>query len=83
MPTFIRRFRNALRSTTGRVYVPRRIVCSDEPVMRYDRHDGDVSAAVALTARGSVALSHLPVVDEAERSSRIQRMAAYDFAPRS
>lgn len=80
---FFARFRNSLRPTAGSVYVPRRIFHTDAPAVRLDVHSGSVSAAVALTARGSVALSRLPVVDEVERNARLQRMANYDFTPHS
>jgi len=83
MANFFSRLRNSLRPTTGSVYVPRRVFHTEEPVMRYDMHSGRVSAAVALTARGSVALSRLPVAGESELSARRERMANYDFSPHS
>ena len=83
MMTFVKRFRNSLRSTSDCVYVARRVIRSEGPMVRLDAHPGHVSASVALTSRGSVALSRLPVVDEAERLARRQRMADYDFSSHS
>ncbi len=79
MATFISRFRNSLRSTSGNAYVARKVFCSDVPVVRYDVHQGRIPSAVVLTSRGSVSLSRLPVVDEKERGERLRRMADYDF----
>ena len=78
---FFRRFRNSLRPTVGGAYVPRRVFASDLAVKRQDDHAGKVRASVSLPARGSVALSRLPVLTEGERTARIQRMASYDFTP--
>ena len=81
MTTFISRFRNSLRSTSGNAYVARTVFCSDAPVVRFDVHAGRIPSAVVLTSRGSVSLSRLPVVDEKERSIRLRKMAEYDFSP--
>lgn len=79
--SFIEILRFALTSTAGLVHVaPKYVEVERTPFHRLDIHDGRVSPSNVLTARGSVALSRLPVVTEEEMQARKKRALAYDFS---
>lgn len=82
MRSFWNILKNAVTSTADLVHVtPNHVEISHPPLHSGERRQRRVTAAVALTARGSVALSRLPVAGEAELSARRERMANYDFSP--
>ena len=75
----ISRIRNSFRSTAHCVHVPRMVVGVSHPVASpcFER---PINPAVALTARGSVALSTLPVLSENDVEEIRKEVLAYDFS---
>lgn len=74
-------FKLAFTDTTRLVRVTPASVAIDHSWVRPEFNIGRVRSSSSLTARGSVALSRLPVVTEAERKARRERALAYDFSP--
>ena len=81
MRSFWNILQNALTRTADLVHVtPNHVEISHPPLHGDERRQRRITAAVALTARGSVALSRLPVVTEEEIKARKARALAYDFS---
>lgn len=72
--------RSAFTDTASLVHVTPDYVEVDRTWSRPEFHAGRVRASSALTARGSVALSRLPVVSDGEMAARKARALAYDFS---
>lgn len=80
MATFKEILKSAFTNTASLVHVTPDYVEVDHSWDRPEFHTGIVRPSSALTARGSVALSRLPVVTDEERMSRKARALAYDFS---
>lgn len=72
--------RSAFTNTASLVHVTPEYVEVDRTWHRPEFHKGTVYPSVALTARGSVALSRLPVVTKEEMQARKERALKYDFS---
>ena len=75
----ISRLRNSFRSTVQYVHVPRTVVAESHPIAS-PYFEKSINPAVALTARGSVALSTLPVLSESDVEEIRKEVLAYDFS---
>ena len=75
----LKRLRNSFRSTARYVYVPR-VVISRGHGMTSPYFSHEINPAVALTSRGSVALSVLPVLSEADVNRMRKEVLSYDFS---
>ena len=81
METFKDILKSAFTDTASLVHVTPEFVKVDRtPAAHWDIHVGEVRASSRLTARGSVALSRLPVLSEEERLARKKRILEYDFS---
>ncbi len=80
METFKDILKSAFTDTASLVYVTPDYVEVDRSWNRPEFHAGRVRSSSALTARGSVALSRLPVVTDEERAARKACVLAYDFS---
>ena len=80
MATFKEILKSAFTNTASLVHVTPDYVEVDRSWNRPEFHTGIVRPSSALTARGSVALSRLPVATDEERMSRKARALAYDFS---
>ncbi len=79
MATFTDILKSAFTDTASLVHVTPEYVEVDRSWDRPEFHVGHVRSS-SLTARGSVALSRLPVVTDEERAARKARVLAYDFS---
>ena len=75
----LKRLRNSFRSTARYVHMPR-VVVSREHGMDSPYFSHEINPAVALTSRGSVALSTLPVLSEADVDRIRKEVLSYDFS---
>jgi hypothetical protein len=83
MATFKDILKSAFTDTASLVHVTPKFVKVDRtPASHWDIHVGSVRASNRLTARGSVALSRLPVLSEEELLARKKRILEYDFSER-
>ena len=73
------RLRNSFRPTVRYVHMPR-VVISREHGMTSPYFSHEINSAVALTSRGSVALSVLPVLSEADVDRMRKEVLSYDFS---
>ena len=81
MGTFKDILKSAFTDTASLVHVTPEFVKVDRtPASHWDIHVGEVRASSRLTARGSVALSCLPVLSEEELQARKKRILEYDFS---
>ncbi len=80
MATFKDILKSAFTDTASLVHVTPDYVEIDRSWDRPEFHAGCVRSSSSLTARGSVALSRLPVVTDEERAARKARVLAYDFS---
>lgn len=80
MASFKDILKSAFSDTVGLAYAAPDYVEVDRSWNRPEFHAGRVRAASVLTARGSVAMSKLPVVTGEEMSARKARALAYDFS---
>ena len=83
MATFTDILKSAFTDTASLVHVTPKFVKVDRtPASHWDIHVGSVRTSNRLTARGSVALSRLPVLSEEELLARKKRILEYDFSER-
>lgn len=80
MTTFKNILKSAFTDTASLVHVTPDYVEVDRSWNRPEFHSGCIRPSSSLTARGSVALSRLPVVTNEERAARKARVLAYDFS---
>ena len=80
MTTFKNILKSAFTDTASLVHVTPDYVEVDRSWNRPEFHSGCIRPSSSLTARGSVALSRLPVVTNEERAARKARALAYDFS---
>lgn len=80
MTTFKNILKSAFTDTTSLVHVTPDYIEVDRSWNRPEFHTGCVHSSSLLTARGSVALSRLPVVTDEERVARKARVLKYDFS---
>lgn len=81
MRTFLQILRSAFTNTATLVHVtPNHVEVERTPLHSSENRQRRINPATALTARGSVALSRLPVVSESESQSRKARALGYDFS---